>query len=112
VRRPWFYSSLKGLLLFQVMRGGIESLWIFGRSRGPFTPRILTLDPIRSEYTDDEPLSRSCAGKTFRNGYVIQFSFLGSNVSPSFQILNAIAAILRASVSRAISLRIPFFSRP
>ena len=72
------------------------------------TPRILTLDPIRSEHTDDELSNLSCCRQTARNGYVVQFSFFGSNVSPFFQILRAIAAILRARVSRAISARMPF----
>ena len=41
-------------MLFQVVRGGIEWRWVFGRSRGPTSPKILTLDLIRSEHTDDE----------------------------------------------------------
>ena len=65
--RPWFYWSLDGLMLFQVMRGGIESVWVFDRSRGPIAPRILTLDLIRSEHTDDERLRFIVsAGKSFR----------------------------------------------
>ena len=93
------------------MRGGIESVWVFGRSRGPFTPRILTLDPIRSEYADDERANSSVRRQIARNGYVVHFSFFGSNVSPFFQIVSATAAILRASVNLAISLRIPRFCK-
>ena len=43
-------------MLFQAVRGGIESVWVLERSRRPITPRILTLDLIRSEYTDDDRL--------------------------------------------------------
>ena len=46
--------SLEGLSLFQAVRGGIEFQWVFDRSRGPNSPRILTLDLIRSEHTDNE----------------------------------------------------------
>jgi len=60
--------------------------------------------------TDDERLNLSSCRQTVRNGYV-PFSFFGLNVSPSFQILRAIAAILRANASRAISFRIPLFSK-
>jgi hypothetical protein len=99
----------QGLLLFQVMRGGIELVWVFDRGRGPISPRILTLDlSVPTTPTTSGELS-SCR-QTVRNGYVVQFSFWGSNVSPFFQILRATAAILRASVSRAISLRMPFCS--
>jgi hypothetical protein len=54
----------------------------------------------------------SSCRQTIPNGYVVQFSFFGSNVSPFFQILSAMAAILRASVSRAISLRMPLSCKP
>jgi hypothetical protein len=65
--RPWFYWSLNGLMLFQAVRGGIESVWVLDRSRGPITPRILTLDLIRSEYTDDDRVAiYRPAGKPFR----------------------------------------------
>src|SRR5215471_4075173 len=74
--------------------------------------RILTLDLIRSEHTDDEVSNLSFCRQTARNGYVVEFSFFGSNVSPFFQTISATAAILRASVSRAISARIPLCWRP
>lgn len=100
-------------MLFQAVRGGIESVWVLDRSPGPITPRILTLDLIRSEYTDDDRgCDLSSCRQTIPNGYVVQFSFFGSNVSPFFQILSAMAAILRASVRRAISLRIPLSCKP
>jgi len=56
-------------------------------------------------------LKLSSCRQISRNGYVVQFSFFGSNVSPFFQIVSATAAILRASVSRAISLRMPLCSK-
>ena len=121
-RRPRFYLSLNGLLLFQVVRGGIEFLLGLRLTQLPswklvLKPlatdiRIRTLDLIRSEHTDDEVSNLSFCRQTARNGYVFEFSFFGSNVSPFFQTLSATAEILRASVNRAISVRIPFCSRP
>src|SRR6516162_8657906 len=110
--QPWFYSSLNGLMLFQVMRGGIESVWVFGLQPWTNHPEDPHPRPFRSERTDDERVESIALPANRRNGYVVQFSFLGSNVSPFFQILRAIAEIFRASVSRAISLRMPFFSNP
>ena len=90
------------------MRGGIES--DTGLRPEPWT--ILPQDPPLDRYvpsrTNDELSNSSQRRQTARNGYVVaQFSFFGSNVSPFFQILSAIAAILRASVRRAISVRMP-----
>ena len=66
----------------------------------------------RSEHTDNELSNAIPCRRTARNGYVVDFSFFGSNVSPFFQTLSATAAILRASVNRAISVRIPLCWRP
>ena len=41
-------------MLFQVMRGGIEFVWIFGQSHGPSAPRILSLVLAFRAYADDE----------------------------------------------------------
>src|SRR5262249_47958606 len=62
----------------------------------------------RFEHTNDELSNLSCCRRTSRNGYVVTFSFFGSNASPFFQTASAIAAIFRANVRRAISSRIPF----
>src|SRR5213593_4163412 len=70
-------SEPRGLLLFQAVRGGIESVWVFGRRPRPITPRILTLDPIRSEHTDDERSNLSCCRRIAQNGYVVPVQFLG-----------------------------------
>ena len=104
-------------MLFQVVRGGIECpseypLGLRAQAVDHRLIRILTLDLIRSEHTDDEVSNLSFCRQTARNGYVIEFSFFGSNVSPFFQTLSATAAILRASVKRAISVRIPLCWRP
>ena len=95
------------------MRGGIEyPLGLRAQAVDHRLIRILTLDLIRSEHTDDEVSNLSFCRQTARNGYVVEFSFFGSNVSPFFQTLSATAAILRASVNRAISVRIPLCRRP
>src|SRR5215471_8979916 len=94
-------------MLFQAVRGGIESVWVLERvvDQSPRGSSPSTLSVPNTPTTIGDDLS-SCR-QTIPNGYVSQFSFLGSNVSPFFQILSAMAAILRASVSRAISLRMP-----
>jgi|SRR5262245_29380141 len=61
---------------------------------GLFTPT-----PFRGN-TDNELSNPFCCGLTPRNGYVVQFQFVFGS--------NATAAILRASVSPAISARMPF----
>src|SRR5262249_18738336 len=101
------------LMLFQVVRGGIEFVWVSW-------PEPWTIHP-------EDPLPRPCvpsshrrraiginrlAGDIARNGYVAQFSFIGLNASPFFQIVNPIEEIFRAIVSRAISLRIPRSCNP
>src|SRR5215467_1756997 len=56
--------------------------------------RILTLDLMRSEHTDDEVSNLSFCRQTARNGYVVEFSFFGSNFSPM------ILCLLRGSSPR------------
>ena len=51
------------------------------------------------------------AGSGLENGYGVELSFLGSNVSPFFQIVRATVATFRSRVSRTISGRIPFCLR-
>jgi len=43
-------------MLFQVVRGGIELLWVLGRSHGPSAPRILTLVLAFRADADDETI--------------------------------------------------------
>jgi hypothetical protein len=76
---------------------------------GPSDLLILTLDsmPFPSTPADEQPNS-SRSRQTARNGYVVLFSFFGSNASPFFHTVKASVAILRARVSRAISGRMPF----
>lgn len=74
-------------------------------------PRILTLEPVRSarKPTPVGPGLLECARKAYA---ACGFSCWASNDSPFFQICKAIAAILRASVSRAIAGMRPFASSP
>ena len=73
--------------------------------------RILTLEPERSV-----PANRAYDNLAFRQALRAQAAFdfrcSASKDSPFFQIFNAMAAILRAKVKRAISGRIPFVSSP
>ena len=100
-------SEPRGLPLFQVVRGGIECNLGLGTCRGPTPPRILTLDPNRCRQSGDELLRPSCCRRIVCYGDVVVFSCLRSNSFPFFHRIKAIAAILRARVSRAISARMP-----
>ena len=109
--RPWFYLSLKRTIAFPGhARGDRVHLGLRPKS-WTIHPEDPHPRPYRSESLDDESGNSSSCRQIVRNGYVVQFSFFGSNVSPFFQIVSATAAILRASVKRAISFRIPFASR-
>ena len=101
-------SEPRGLSLFPVLRGGIETI------------RVLWTRSVDDKLGRSSPsiravscsVGRACsAGSGLENGYGVAFSFLGSNVSPFFQIVRATVAIFRARVSRAISGRIPFCLR-
>ena len=100
-------SEPRGLPLFQVVRGGIECNLGLGTCRGPTPPRILTLDPNRCRQSGDELLRPSRCRRIVCYGDVVVFSCLRSNSFPFFHRIKAIAAILRARVSRAISARMP-----
>ena len=104
-------SEPQGLRLFQVVLGGIGFTLGLAFS-GPPAKRILTLDLIVPRPIHDSIVENLEWTVRARNGYVAQFSFFGSNVSPFFQMLSATAAIFRANVRRAISARIPFCVRP
>ena len=101
-------SEPQGLSLFRVLRGGIETIQCpldksVDNNLGRSSPSIRAVS---------WSVGRACsAGSGLENGYVVAFSFLGSNVSPFFQIVKATAAIFRARVSRIISGRIPFSLR-
>ena len=99
----------RGLSLFQVVQGW-DTVYL-GLRHGPLS--IAGRDPHPRPYTvpsntNNEQSNSFCCRLISRNGYVVQFSFVESNATPFFQTINAMAAILRASVSRAISARMPF----
>jgi hypothetical protein len=112
--RPQFYLSLKGLMLFQVVRGRIA----YVLDLGPKSWITRLHDPDPRPYTvlstPNDAMSNPIvlpANRSERCYGVVLFSFFGSNVSPFFQMLNAMAAILRARVSLAISARMPVCCR-
>jgi hypothetical protein len=80
------------------------------RRTQPNPPRILTLEPERSEPRDSRgsDSGRSCG---LRAQAACDFSCWASNASPFFHTCKVTAASLRAKVRRAISARIPFFRR-
>ena len=74
---------------------------------------ILTLEPERSATAGPRNQNRidgSAFRYTLRAQAACSFKCLASNGSPFFQIFKVMAAILRASVSRAISGRMPLSS--
>ena len=72
-------------------------------------PWILTLEPERSA-CGESGVNRSSAARSAQAA--CGFSSSASNVSPFFQIFSVMAAILRASVSRAIAGCMPLASSP
>ena len=72
---------------------------------------ILTLEPERSA-TERITLPWFPVPTALRAQAACSFRCSALKVSPLFQIFSVIAAILRASVKRAISGRIPFASSP
>ncbi len=72
-------------------------------------PRILTLDLIRSEHTDDERLRFIALPSNRSERLCRPIQFLRIQFLSFFPNSQATAAILRANVSRAISSRMPFF---
>ncbi len=110
--QPWFYLRLVAygfVGLSEGAYGGPETSPLEGV--GLTRRRILTLEPERSV-----PANRAYDNLAFRQALRAQAAFdfrcSASKDSPFFQIFNAMAAILRAKVKRAISGRIPFFSSP
>ncbi len=120
--QPWFYLRLalsaRGLLLFRVIRGGIELSQRLG-ARGtmayrayrysPSTPSVARTDSSIARSTpplDGKGLSTEDAQATR------DFSFAASKLSPFFQMVSTTAAILRASVNRAIAGSMPLASKP
>ena len=75
-------------------------------------PRILTLEPVRAALQPSNVRVTTSGLRGVRRAYAacgIRCS--ASNVSPFFHRVRAIAAILRASVSRAMAGNIPLATR-
>jgi len=101
-------SETRGLWLCWVVRGSIR--WRVRLVAYP-TQWILALEPERSATGGPhEPKSRR--PMTLRAQAACVFRCSASNASPFFQIVSVIAAILRASVSRAIAGNIPLSRSP
>src|SRR5580692_387592 len=105
-------SETRGLVLFRVVRGGIgisQRLGAVGSvsSTGIF---ILTLEPERlknrlTTTREDHRRWKGSSPETLKRLAISVFS--ASKFSPFFQSVSVIAAILRASVSRAMVGFIP-----
>ena len=107
-------SETRGLSLFRVVREGLESalrLGARGTSRLTYQLR-LALEPERLENPTatarEDP--RHGADSVEDTQAACDFRYWASKRTPFFQTCKVIAAILRASVRRAISGRIPLAS--
>ena len=69
-------------------------------------PRTRARSPNRKTRSETRP-----SRVVLRAQAACDFRYSASNASPFFHTCKVMAAILRASVSRAISARIPFFRR-
>ena len=104
-------SGTRGPLLFQVIREGLGSAVRLG-ARG--TTRLtlqlrLALEPECLKYRANHRWDRIHGmERNYGNTQAVcGFRYLASKLTPLFQTIRVIAAILRASVSRAISGFIP-----
>jgi hypothetical protein len=99
----------QALQLSWVVRGGIG--WVVRLGLSLTLSWILTLEPERSTGVATAGICDPQWLHWFGAQAACAFSLLGSKLSPFFQIVRAMAAILRASVSRAISGWMPATSR-
>jgi hypothetical protein len=101
-------SETRGLQLFRVIRGGIGFNTEAGRYRTVRLQgiRILTLDPERRQNRlahRQQRFTRRWKGLSTEDAQAAcDFSFSTSKLSPFFHSDSAMAAILRAKVSRAM----------
>src|ERR1700694_1281949 len=108
-------SEARGLLLFRVVREGIgltQRLSATGTVRLQAI-RILPLDPerLKNQLATTRKRSPEMEGLFTRDAQAAcDFSLSASKFSPFFQRVNGMAAILRASVRRAIVGLIPLAS--
>jgi hypothetical protein len=100
-------SEARGLLLFRVIREGIgltQRLSATGTVRLQAI-RMLTLEPerLKNQLTTTRKRSPEMEGLFTRDAQAAcDFSFSASKFSPFFHKVSVMAAILRASVSRAM----------
>jgi hypothetical protein len=105
-------SEARGLWLCWVVRGCIRCPVRLAKFAALSRKWILTLEPERSA-ADGRHDPKRCVPMALRaQAAACGFSCWASNASPFFQTLRVIAAILRASVSRAIAGTIPFSRSP
>ena len=108
-------SEARGLVLFRVIRGGIgvtQRLGATGTGRLQAIV-ILTLEPerLQNRLATTRQRSPEMEGLFTRDAQAAcDFSFSASKLSPFFHSVSVMAAILRASVSRAIVGFIPLAS--
>jgi hypothetical protein len=108
-------SEARGLLLFRVVRGGIGFTQRLG-AKAPVRLQailILTLEPerLKNRLATTKENHRRWKGLFTRDAQAAcDFSFAASKFSPFFHRVSVIAAILRASVSRAMAGLMPLAS--
>ena len=105
-------SETRGLSLFRVVREGLESAVRLGAQNTPrLTSRLrLALEPECLQKPTAHPLAKVAlpwSDSTEDTQAACAFKYWASKRTPFFQTCNVIAAILRASVNRAISGRMP-----
>jgi hypothetical protein len=108
-------SEARGLRLFRVIQGGIELSQRLGAGSTVPTGDCHTHPRTRASRGTGRPSSlRSARGRgcSADAQAACSFSFSASKLSPFFQSVSVIAAILRASVRRAMAGFIPLASNP
>src|ERR1700704_5648580 len=109
-------SEARGLVLFRVVRGGIGFTQRLGAT-GTRAYRRLAYSPSnpsvsRTDWPPPEEDHRRWKGLFTRDAQAaFDFSLLASKSSPFFHRVSVMAAILRASVKRAMVVFMPFASK-
>jgi hypothetical protein len=109
--QPWFYLRLAPERGTMALLGCAREHTVAHETDPPIPPRILTLEPVRAALHLRTSGLRLPDLVVVRAYAACKFRCSASNVSPFFHRIRAIAAILRASVSRAMAGNMPWATR-
>ncbi len=110
--QPWFYLRLASGRGTMALLGCPREHMVARETDPPIPPRILTLEPVRAALQPSNVRVTASGLRGRARAYAAcSIRCSAANVSPFFHRIRAIAAILRASVSRAMAGSIPLATR-